>query len=75
MKGGGIIHSYGGITSFYHMYYALYNMLLAHSLGKNVYILPNSFGPFKGIGVSWLVKKALLKCRLVTSRETVSTKC
>lgn len=74
MKGGGIIHSYGGITSFYHMYYALYNMLLAHSLGKNVYILPNSFGPFKGIGVSWLVKKALLKCRLVTSRETVSTK-
>lgn len=73
MKGGGIIHSYGGITSFYHMYYALYNMLLAHSLKKDVYILPNSFGPFKGIGVNRLVKTALLKCRLVTSRETVST--
>lgn len=73
MKGGGIIHSYGGLTSFYHMYYALYNILLANSLKKDVYILPNSFGPFKGIGVRKLVKKALLKCKLITSRESIST--
>ena len=36
---------------------------------KPVYILPNSFGPFEGPGVKYMVKKALSKCKMVTARE------
>ena len=58
VKGGGFIHSYGGKTALYYIYFQLFHILLAQSLGKDVYIFPNSFGPFKGWGVKALVKRA-----------------
>ncbi|KAF3299907.1 polysaccharide pyruvyl transferase family protein [Aerococcus urinaeequi] len=72
VKGGGFIHASGKITDPYTIYYSLYHILLANSLNKHVYVMPNSFGPFKGFGVTWLVQKALKKCKIVTVRESVS---
>lgn len=72
VKGGGFIHSYGGISAPYYIYFQLYHIFLAQSLGKKVYILPNSFGPFKGFCVKWLVKKAFKGSQLVVSRENRS---
>ncbi|MGH2101406.1 polysaccharide pyruvyl transferase family protein [Aerococcus urinaeequi] len=72
VKGGGFIHSSGKLTDTYTVYYQVYNIFLAHALDKKVYILPNSFGPFKGMGVKWLVKKAFNMCEIVTVRESIS---
>jgi colanic acid/amylovoran biosynthesis protein len=72
VKGGGFIHAYGGITSFYYVYYLLYHILLALSYGKKVYVMPNSFGPFRGLGVAWLVKYTLSRCTMVFARESIS---
>lgn len=73
VKGGGFIHSYGDVTAFYYMYMCLYTIILAQSLGKKVYILPNSYGPFRGFMVKPMVKSVLNKCELVTSRESISS--
>ena len=72
VKGGGFIHSAGKITDSYTVYFQLFHVLLAQSLHKPVYIMPNSFGPFPGFAVEWLVKKTLSKCKLVTVRESIS---
>lgn len=72
VKGGGFIHSYGSITDLYYIYYVLFHLFLAHSLKKTVFVMPNSFGPFRTIGVKWLVKKALKKCKLIYARESIS---
>jgi colanic acid/amylovoran biosynthesis protein len=72
MKGGGLIQSHGGLISTYATYYRLYHIFLAEALGKSVYILPNSFGPFEGPLVKWMSRKALSKCRVVTAREKKS---
>lgn len=72
VKGGGFIHSTGKITDPYTIYYLFYHVILAQSLGKPVYVMPNSFGPFKGLGVAWLVRKVLNRCELVTVRESIS---
>lgn len=74
VKGGGFIHSYGGLTSLYYIYFSLYHIILAQSLGKSVYVMPNSFGPFKGPFVANIVKKVMSNCKLVTSRESISAK-
>lgn len=72
MKGGGLLQTYGGLTASYSMYYFLYPIRLAEALGKPVYVLPNSYGPFEGPGVAAMTRRALSRCRLVTSRETLS---
>lgn len=72
VKGGGFLHAYGGIVSTYTVFYQLYHIQLALSMGKEVYVMPNSYGPFMGPGSAWLVKKVLGKCKLVTARESVS---
>lgn len=72
VKGGGFVHAYGGLTGFYYMYYVLYHILLAQRMGKNVYIMPNSFGPFRGVGVKPLVRKVLKDCRFLSARENIS---
>lgn len=72
VKGGGFIHSSGKITDIYTVYYALYHIILAHALGKPVYVMPNSFGPFNGLGIESLVKNTLEKCKRVLVRESVS---
>lgn len=74
MKGGGLLQTYGGLSSTYSMYFWTYPILLAHKLKKPVYVMPNSFGPFKGPLVKTIARKALSKCKLVTSRETFSQK-
>lgn len=72
VKGGGFLHSYGGLTSLYYTWYQLFYIRLALRLDKPVIILPNSFGPFKGIGVGWLVRRTLARCAAVTARESLS---
>lgn len=74
MKGGGLLQTYGGLSSTYSMYFWVYPLLLAHKLHKPVYVMPNSFGPFKGPFVKKIAKYALKKCKVVTSRETYSKK-
>ncbi len=69
VKGGGFIHSYGGVTALYYIYFQLYHIFLAQALGKDVFICPNSFGPFKGWGVKVLVKIAFKNSKMVTARE------
>lgn len=73
VKGGGFVHSYGGKTALYYIYFQLYHIFLAQSLGKDVYICPNSFGPFEGLGVKMLVRRAFRKSKIVTAREIRSS--
>ncbi len=73
VKGGGFVHSYGGKTALYYIYFQLYHIFLAQALGKDVYICPNSFGPFEGWGVKTLVKKTFKNAKLVTAREIRSS--
>jgi colanic acid/amylovoran biosynthesis protein len=72
VKGGGFIHTTGKLTDLYIVYFQLFHVMLAQSLGKPVYVMPNSFGPFKGIGVSGLVRRTLKRCELVSVRESIS---
>ena len=72
MKGGGLLQTYGGITATYSMYFWTYPLFLAHRMGKPVYVMPNSFGPFEGPLVKNIAKAALKPCKVVTSRETIS---
>lgn len=74
MKGGGLIQSHGGLIATYATYYRLYHIFLAIALKKKVYILPNSFGPFDGPFVKWMIKKAFAGCQVITSREKQSQK-
>lgn len=72
VKGGGFLHAYGGIAESYKIYYFLYHIRLALSYGQEIYIMPNSFGPFEGKIVKHMIKKTLAKCKVVMSRESVS---
>lgn len=72
MKGGGLLQTYGGIVSTYSMYFWTYTLLLAKSLHKPIYIMPNSFGPFEGPGVKFIAKKALKNVNFISSRESIS---
>jgi len=72
VKGGGFIHGYGEMSAPYLMWYFLFYVRLAKKMGKKVIILPNSFGPFRGLGVRSQVKKALLGADLIYAREQQS---
>ncbi len=72
IKGGGFIHSYGGITVPYYLYFHLFPIYLAKRLGKPVFVMPNSFGPLDGFTAKWQVRKALKGCELVLCRESIS---
>ena len=73
VKGGGFLHDYsGGIIGIYTIYYQLYHIKLALKLHKKVYIMPNSFGPFKSKIAKKMVNKVLDKCKIVTARESIS---
>ena len=75
MKGGGLLQTYGGISSTYSMYFWVYPIFLAHRLNKPVYVMPNSFGPFEGPFVKKIARAALKRCTILTSRETLSEEC
>lgn len=72
VKGGGFIHTTDSITDPYKAYYFLYHVLLAQSFGTPVFVMPNSFGPFKGALFQAIVRRALSRCELVTVRESIS---
>lgn len=74
MKGGGLLQTYGGLSSTYSMYFWVFPILLAHKLGKMVYVMPNSFGPFEGPFVKKLAYQALNRCKIISSRESLSQK-
>ena len=73
VKGGGFLHDYtGGIVGVYTMYYLLFHIKLALKMKKPVYIMPNSYGPFKSKKTAKMVNKILNKCEIVTARESIS---
>ena len=72
VKGGGFIHSYGGLTSTYSIWYSLFYIKLAKRLNKIVVVLPNSYGPFDGFLVKKQVSSALANVDLLLARESVS---
>lgn len=74
VRGGGFLHAYGGLTAPYQMWYSLFYMRLANRLKIPVIVMPNSFGPFIGLGVKRQVKNVLSKCAFISARETVSAK-
>lgn len=74
IKGGGLLQSYGGLTSTYSMYFWCYHIFFAHALKKDIYMMPNSLGPFEGPFVRKIAKKALSFCKVVCSREELSKK-
>lgn len=74
VKGGGFLHTYKRITDIYYLYYSLFNIMLAHRLGKKIVIMPNSFGPFMGNLEKRIVKKVLNNCELIYAREDISRK-
>lgn len=74
VKGGGFLHTYGGLTAPYYIWYQLFYFRLAQRLKKPVIVLPNSFGPFEGFGVRHQIKNVLSRCLFVSARETISSK-
>ena len=72
VKGGGFLHAYGGLAETYKIYYFLYHIRLAQSMGKPVFILPNSFGPFNSPFVKEMLHHTLQKCKVVMAREKLS---
>lgn len=74
VKGGGFLHSYGGIVNTYANFYDLYHIILALSMGKDVYVMPNSYGPFLSPGTGRMIRRVLSKCKLVSVRESISQK-
>jgi len=72
VKGGGFIHSYGGFSSPYLIWFFLFYIRLAKRMKKKVIILPNSYGPFKGFTVSNQIRSTLKGLNLISARESVS---
>ncbi|MBE8714120.1 polysaccharide pyruvyl transferase family protein [Sphingobacterium hungaricum] len=73
VKGGGFLHAHGEKTAPYVMWYFLYYMNLAKQMGKELVLLPNSYGPFDGLTVKKQLKKGLGKSDLILAREHVSS--
>ena len=74
VKGGGFLHDYsGGLTGIYTMYYQTYHIKLAQKMHKKIFIMPNSFGPFKSNISKRIVNNTLERCTLITSRESISS--
>lgn len=72
VKGGGFLHAYGGIADTYKIYFFLYHINLALSMGIPVYVMPNSYGPFVDNVSKRMVQRCLSRCRIVYSRESIS---
>ena len=72
VKGGGFLHAYGGVADAYKIYFFLYHINLALSMGIPVYVMPNSYGPFVDNASKRMVQRCLSRCRLVYSRESIS---
>lgn len=73
VKGGGFLHAHGEKTAPYVMWYFLFYMNLAKQMDKKLVLLPNSYGPFEGLGVKKQIKKCLRRSDLNLAREHVSS--
>lgn len=74
VKGGGFLHDYsGGLIGIYTMYYLTFHIKLALAMNKKVYIMPNSFGPFKSKINKKSLNRLLNKVMIVTARESISS--
>lgn len=68
------MHDYiGGIIGRYTMYYQIYHIKLALKMKKSVYIMPNSYGPFKNKKNVKMLNKILDKCNFISARESISS--
>ena len=72
VKGGGFLHAHGGLADTYKIWFFLYHIRLAQSFGTKVYVMPNSFGPFRSPLVKGMIRRTLKKCPVVLSRESTS---
>lgn len=72
VKGGGFLHAHGGLADTYKIWFFLYHVRLAQSYGTTVYVMPNSYGPFRSPLVKGMIRRTLSKCPVVLSRETIS---
>ena len=72
VKGGGFLHAHGSLADTYKIYYFLYHIRLALSMGSQVIVMPNSFGPFNSPFVKKMVQKVLSRCKAVMARESIS---
>lgn len=72
VKGGGFIHSYGSVVEPYQMYFNLFPMLLGIRLKKDIFMLPNSIGPFKNSLAAKIAVYTLNHCKYVSVRESLS---
>ncbi len=74
VKGGGFLHDYsGGLVGLYTMYFQTYHIRLATRMNKKIYIMPNSYGPFKNNYTAKMLNRILNKCEIVTARESISS--
>lgn len=74
VKGGGFLHDYsGGIIGLYTMYYQTFHIKLAIKMKKDVYIMPNSYGPFNSVNSRKMVLDLLKSCKFVSARESISS--
>ena len=74
VKGGGFLHDYsGGIIGWYTMYYQTFHIKLAIKMKKNVYIMPNSYGPFNSKRTKKMVLNLLESCKFISARESISS--
>ena len=72
VKGGGFLHSHGGITAWYYIYYQIYHIVLAQKLNKKVYIFPNSIGPVNELFDKSMIKHIFKSAELIYCRENIS---
>lgn len=72
VKGGGFLHSESGLLETYKIYFFLYHIRLAISMGIPVLVMPNSFGSFGSKIARKLIHNTLSRCKLITSRESIS---
>lgn len=72
VKGGGFLHAKSGIAEAYKIYFFLYHIKLAVSMGIPVLVMPNSYGSFDSKITRKMIRKTLKKSALLTARESVS---
>ena len=74
VKGGGFLHSGKGVAGWYKIFFCLFHIRLGLSLKKDVFVMPNSFGPINNRLAKRLCSRVLSKCKIVYARETISFK-
>lgn len=72
VKGGGFLHCGKGIAGWYKIFFCLFHIRLGLAFKKDVYVMPNSFGPINNGIARRMCSCVLKKCKVVYARETIS---